>query len=889
MIHKKKMLIAIILKTGLILIILSQPGFLLAQGLQSPSEFFGHEMGADNKLVPYDELIGYYYHLGKYSDRIKVRNVGKTTEGRPILLLEIADPETIKNIKEHKKVQQKIADPRLIGSPEEKKRIIEESKVVVWINCQLHSTECAASQMAPELAYELATEEKEEVMEILEHLIIVLIPCANPDGQQKITEWYYRTLGHDWEGESMPYLYHTYAGHDNNRDWYMLNLQETRVLTRVLYDEWFPNIYWDLHQTRQNSLRMFIPPYCDPQNPNIHPLINQTLLMAGGAMMTELTRNEKSGTIHSAKYDNYWTGHSRSTPFKHNMIGILTEVASVKLATPMEWKKEDLVGNWRGMPTYDISVNHPDPWPGGWWRLRDIVDYEKIAGYGLLKFAARYHDVLQENYIKMGIDAIEKGKTEPPFAWLISQDQKDPHNTWEMLDRIHATNVDIHFATEGFVADGIKYPEGTFILYCSQPYRPYIMDLMENQQYPDKPLYYGGPDESPSAPNQTYISGWTFPLQMGIHRIAVKNSFKCKTIKLDSILFPQGKFIQVEQNPDLILVNAGQNDDYRLMNRLFEKKVPFFVFNGEDEWLLTDGKRVHPGSLVIDYSAVSQDDLADPIEGLSSNLLLVKEPPSIIRESLVRAIPPQIAIYQPWTNNKDEGWTRYVLEQFEFPYVIIHNSDIRADKLKNRFDCIILPSEQSEDLFNGQKEGETFPEYTGGIGTDGILALKSFVRSGGTLICLDASCNFIIDQFALPVKNLLSGEFDHKGVDKRLHTDTFFCPGSILRMTMDTNHPLGFGMDSEYPGFFKSSQAFDLTEPDESFHIDIISKYAENKLLESGWIRGEEIISGKPAILDINYDKGRILLIGISVQHRAQMYGTFRILFNALSISMLED
>jgi len=858
---------------------------LMAQHIKSPAEFFDHAMGADYKLVPYDELVGYYDYLMKHSERIRVREVGKTTEGRPMLLLEISDPETLNNIEKHQQVQQKIADPRLIVSPEEKNRLIEESKVVVWINCQLHSTECASSQMAPELAYELATLDSKEVMEILNRVIIILIPCANPDGQQKITEWYYRTLGHEWEGESMPWLYHTYAGHDNNRDWYMLNLQETRLLTRILYEEWFPTIFWDLHQTRQNSLRMFIPPYCDPQNPNIHPLINQTLLMAGGAMMTELTRNGKQGTIHSAKYDNYWTGHSRSTPFKHNMVGILTEVASVKLATPLESIREDLVGNWRGMPTYDVTVNHPDPWPGGWWRLRDIIEYEKIAGYGLLRFAARYHDLLQENYIKMGSDAIKKGNSESPFAWLIPPDQKDSHNAWEMLDRIHATNVDIHIATEEFVADGMKYPEGTFILYCSQPYRPYIMDLMENQQYPDKPLYYGGPDEPPSSPNQSYVSGWTFPLQMGVHRIAVNNAFNCNTIKLDSIPFPQGTIIRVDQNSDLILVKAGQNDDYRFMNRLFVKEIPFFLFKGGGEWILTDGKRVSPGSLVIPSSTVDQNDLAGLIQGLSINLLLVKEPPAIPGENLVRVKQPKTAMYQPWTNNKDEGWTRYVLEQFEFLYVTIHNSDLRAGKLRNRFDCIILPSEQSDALLNGMKESSTFPEYAGGIGRDGIESLNSFVRSGGTLVCLDASCNLIIEQFDLPVKNLLSGEFDHKGVENRLHTDTFFCPGSLLEMTMDPAHPVGYGMENEFTGFFTSSQAFEITRGADSDQITVVSEFGNEDLLVSGWIRGEKIIAGKPAILEVNYGEGGIVLIGIRVQHRAQTHGTFRILFNAIQRS----
>ena len=870
------------IKTGFLLLMVINVSILSGQDIKSPSLFFGHEIGADKKMIPYDDLIDYYYHLGKQSDRVRVSDVGKTTEGRPMLLVEISDPVNILNLDKHKEDQKKLSDPRLISSEEEKSRLINESKIVVWINCQLHSTETAASQMAAELAYDLATGNTAEINSILKNVIVVLVPCANPDGQQKISEWYARTLGEEWEGNSPPYLYHKYAGHDNNRDWYMLNLKETRIITDVLYNEWFPTIFWDLHQTRKNSFRFFLPPYGEPQNPNIHPLINYEAMMIGGAMTTEMKRRGMTGMITSAKYDNYWTGHSRSTPFKHNIVGILTEAASVDLATPLYFERDELVANWRGLPVYDITVNHPDPWPGGWWRLRDIVNYEKAAAMGLLRLADRYHDMFQANYIIMGEDAIEQGKNQSPYAWIIPPGQKDPRSTYEMLDRMLATKVDIHIAEEPFVADGITYPDGTYILYCSQPYRSYIMDLMENQEYPHRPMYLGTEDDPPSAPNQTYVSAWTFPLQMGVKRILVENEFTCHARKLESIPFPQGSIDKAAGNNGYYIVEASGNDDYRLINRLYNNNIEFGIYTGVTEIETGNDNHAAGGSLLISSKDISAGKLGTILKGLSSDIVFLEKLSRKISQDVIEAKLPRTAVYQPWLSCKDEGWTRYVLEDFEFNYQTLKDSDIIKGNLFDSFDCIILPSEDMESLRNGNPVGTTFPEYTGGLGERGTSALLEFVQAGGTLVCIDESCNLAIDMFDLTVRNVLSGDFEHKGVKNRLHTDRFFCPGSLLNMTIDTLHPLGFGMPAEFTGFFTSSQAFEVQD---SRNIRVVSNYADNDLLESGWIRGEDLIKGKPAIVEINEGSGKILLLGFRVQHRAQMHSTFRILFNAIQQS----
>jgi len=853
-----------------------------SQTIQSPKDFLGYQVGADFHLAPWDSIVTYFNQLGKASNRINVQEIGKTTLGKPMLAVLISDPATINNLAIHKENQHKIADPRLIQNKAEEKRLIQESKPVVLVNCQIHSTEAAASQMSMELAYDLATKETPEVQEILNHIIIVLIPCANPDGQQMVAEYYKKTLGKPWEGSRMPWLYHKYSGHDNNRDWFMLNLKETQLETNLLYHEWFPTVLWDIHQTRKNSYRLFVPPFYDPKNPEMHPVLERMLYVAGGQMAAALTVRGKTGVIQGVQYDNWWAGGFRTTPQRHNILGLLTEAASVNIASPVFLQKADLKGSGRGMPSYRITVNFPDPWPGGWWHLRDIVDYEKIAAMSLFTFAARYHDVLQKNYIQIGRGAIEKGKSEPPFAWIVPIEQKDPQAAYQMLKRLHATGIEVHQAEKGFIADGTNYSKGTFIMYCAQPYRPHLMDMMERQYYPNRLLYPGGPAEPPYD-----NAGWTFPLLMGVKYVAVKKPFRARVKKLEEIPFPQG-VIKGKTSSKYFLIRAGSSDDFRLMNRLWKNKIAFKIYTRDKDWQV-NGQKVLPGAMIIPARAKNLQ------EGLAVDLIAIDNFFRKLGSDLKNVRAPKIALYQPWTASMDEGWTRYVLDDFEFRYTTIHNYDIRAGNLYKKFDCIILPSLNSKTIIKGRAPDTIFPEYVGGIGNQGIVNLQEFVENGGTLICNDASSNFAIQYFRLPVKNLVAG----------LNRKKFYCPGSILRLAMDVTHPLGFGMPKWYHGYFTRSQAFTVIKRKSKKNDDkqklparysapivpmkttVVSRYSDSELLESGWIFGGDLIAGKPAIVEVNYGKGHIELLGIRVQNRAQPHGTFRILFNAITRSVL--
>jgi hypothetical protein len=865
--------------------LLLNPGGAVAVQIQPPNALIGHRVGADYKLARYDQIRRYFNHVDENSTRVSVREIGITTEGRNMFIAEITDNASPEKIEKAIAQQKQIADPRLIKDDRHETDLIANAKVVVLVNCNLHSTEIASSQMAMELLYDLAAGTSPEIEEVLKRTIIVLIPSANPDGLDMVIDWYERSLGKPWEGTGMPWLYQKYAGHDNNRDWFMLNLIETRLVTQVLYKRWLPNIVYDIHQMGNSGARLFVPPFFDPKNPNVHPLNDHMMLIIGGHMAAELTRAGKKGILNSAMYDNWWQGGFRTTAYRHNITGILTEAASVLIASPIFQRKSELRGSRRGMPNYAIATNFPEPWPGGWWRLRDIVEYEKIACMSLFTLAARYHDMIKSNTIKQARDAIEKGRTEPPFAWLVPPDQSDKRTAAEMLAILHATGIEVHQAQQEFTADGVKYPAETYILYCSQPYRAHLNDMMERQVYPDRSSYPGGP---PEAPYDT--AGWTLPLQMGARVVSVNQSFEAQAKKLQTVSMPQG---QLKESPEYIsgfIVQAGTNDNYRLINRLFKTGIDVRVICSQDHWKDITGMEMPCGSLFIsDVNKVTQA-APEILEGISAVLTGVQQKYSDVEEALENMPPPHLGLYQPWTASIDEGWTRYVLDKFEFVYTSVHNSEIRAGNLRERYDCLILPSLSSSSIIKGRAVDTTEPQYVGGIDSEGIVALQNFVQNGGTLICIDRSCNLPIEHFNVPVRNILKGK----------SSKDFYCPGSILRISVDQKHPAGYGCPQWISGYFTKSQAFELIEeskkedkdsrsPGLRFPSRVVARYSDTVLLESGWIRGAKLITDKPAIVEVQYGKGKIILLGFRVQYRGQSHGTFRLLFNTILDSTMVD
>ena len=819
--------------------------------LQSPEEYVGHSVGADYKVARWKKIHGYFTHVSDASDRVLTRQIGTTTGGRPYIAAEISAPETLRQRQAHLADRRKVADPRLIDGDAEQQRLIREGQVVVYFGCSIHGDEIGATQMSMELLHELATSGSAEVAEILANVILVMIHSNDPDGLDANIDWYERSLGTPWEGSGMPWVYNTYAGNQNVWDTVHLNLAESRADAHLLYQEWYPNILCDIHQWGASSARLLVPPHSDPTNPNLHPLHNQLLHIIGGHMQADLIQAGKEGVRSGYQYSTYESGIPRYTASRHNMVGFLTEAASCRIATPLFLTHSQLDADHR-----EVTTSNPQPWPGGWWRLRDIVEYEKIAYTAVLKTAARNRELFQRASIRMARDAIAKGQSEPPFAWLIPGDQRDPGTANHMLEILHRSGVEVHRAEEAFVADDVSHPAGTFIMLAAQPYRTYIKDLLERQDPP-----------TASTPNR--FEGWTLSLQMGVRCVTVDSPFECQAEKLDGISPPQG---QIETGAHAAYVaRAGANDDHRLINRLHREGVSFSF--------LTQGSDVPAGSLLIHDGEKARQTSPGLFEGLGVDLAAYTPSSAGRGDAPELARPVRTGVYRPWTDNLDEGWIRFVLEAAECPFSVVRNAGIRAGDLRDRYDCLIVPSMPVAALMEGRAAGTTEPRYVGGIGSEGVASLQQFVRAGGTLVCNDQACDLPIEQFGLPVVNVLKG----------LPHEEFLCRGSSLRVQVDTAHPVGYGMPEWASAYFYEAQAFGaapVSGGEAAAEAHVVARYASTALVESGRIRaGEDLIAGKAAIVDVAYGAGHVVLLGFRVQRNGQTHGTFRFLYNALQRS----
>jgi hypothetical protein len=493
--------------------------------LPSPRSVLGFTPGDDRTMADWREIVNYFQLLDRASDRVATVVIGQTTLNRPFVVAFISAPENIRDLAKHQEIQRKLADPRAIIDAAERERLVNEGKTVVAISCSIHSDETVASQMSMQLAFELATAEDALTREILENTILILIPSANPDGTEMIADWYRKTLGTPFEGSEPPELYHHYAGHDNNRDWFMLNLRETRLVTRLFWKEWFPQIVYDIHQQGKGAPRFFIPPFHDPANPRIAPLLLREVGVIGYKVASDLQAAGFRGVITNAIYDMWWHGGFRTAPYYHNSIGILSEAASANLMTPVNISRAELAqATARGMGSaLQPTINFPDPWPGGLWRPRDIMNMEMSAARTVLSMAARHRREYLRNFYELGrANARPSESATEPVAYLIPAGQGNDESVAKMIDtlvmqgvEVHRLDRELHISAADHRSEMMEEaPAGSFIVFLAQPYRSNVQALFEPQVYPQRRS--GGEVERPYD-----VAGWTLPMQMGIETISV--------------------------------------------------------------------------------------------------------------------------------------------------------------------------------------------------------------------------------------------------------------------------------------------------------------------------------------------------------------------------------
>jgi hypothetical protein len=815
---------------------------ILSAQVTSPEQFLGFKVGSDKKLADMVQIVEYFRMLDGQSERISLQEVGKTTEGNPFIVAIITSEENQKNLEKFRRYQQMLADPRKI-SDDEAKKFIADGKAVVMVNCSIHASEIGASQMSMELAFDLATKNDPLTEEILDNVILLLTPMHNPDGIQMVVDWYKKYVGTEYEGGRMPWLYHKYVGHDNNRDWYMFTQVESQ-LTLEVHNAWHPQVIVDMHQMGSRGARLFVPPYVDPYEPNIDPILRQEVAMMGTFIATELTAQGRGGVAHSIGFD-AWTP-ARAYHHYHGGIRILTEAASVQVATPITIREEDLPSSAR-----EESVSMPLPWKGGEWRLRDIVEYDYGAVIAALTNAARLRENWLQNFYLIHKKAVNR--TEPPYAFIIPADQRDLSTAVKMLDVLKLGAVEIHRASDAFVVDGHEYPAGSFIVYMSQPYGGFAKTLLERQVYPEIRETPGGPLKTPYD-----VVGHTLPLLMGVDVIQAEKAFEVNAVLLDKIERPKGK-IEVADSAFGYAWGHATNDDLVTLNRLAAKGYAIFWTAEKFE---ANGKIYPEGTMIVKNKDGLLDDIDSIVQDLCVHFDGLWVEPKVDTFALRE---PRVGLYKSWTASMDEGWTRWVLEQYEVPYKSIFDDEIRQGSLNGTLDVIIIPDLGEGEIVNGISEKAVPPEYAGGIGEAGLKNLIEFVKKGGTLITLNGGADFAIKHFHLGVENGVRG----------LNRREFFIPGSILEAINDTSHPIAYGYERGAALFFRRSPAF------VAYEGHSVVKYPTETLL-SGWSTGEEHLINKAAIVDVPYGDGKVILIGFPVVYRGQSHGTFRYLFNAI-------
>ncbi len=861
------------------------------QGIQTPEQFFGFRMGTDDKLARWDKIVEYFQQIAAGSDRVRYRELGKSTNGNPFVALEIASADTLKNLERYKQLERKLYFQGGAPTDTERDEIFRQGKAVVAITTTIHATEIGASQMVPELVHRLATENSPAVRKILDNVIFVLVPSLNPDGQIMVTDWFNKNLGTPFENSQIPYLYHPYVGHDNNRDMYMFTQKESLHTARLLWHDWFPAVWLDEHQQGSNGARIFVMPATDPINPNVHPLIYRWNGILGQSQAAALEAAGKEGIIYNSTYTNFWQGAMAWSGWWHNQIGLLTEVASARVAAPIDQQRASASataapgaarggeGGGRGAaggrgrggdggtlpPPTDINprTEYPRPWMGGRWTLRDIVDYELIATMALLETVADRREALLQHIYEVNRVTIENGRKGDPAAILIPvETQHDPHEAAHLVEKLQMAGVDVYRADAAFDADDQKYAAGTFVIPMSQVFARYAKDILEKQTYPEVRRSPSSPPEPPYD-----VTAWSLGMLLGVDHVVARKPLgdAVKLTKLDAAPALEGR---VTGNGPRYVFDYRGPDAAKAMNRLL-KDGARLAFES-----VADGDNRGDRVWVLGGSKAS-------LEAVASGLgMQIKTADGPAPSGAIAVKAPRIGMYSPWTGgNMDEGWTRWVLEQYEFNLTTLHNADVRTGKLRSRFDAIILPDQAPRGIVDGAAGQNVRPEYRGGIGDEGVNALKEFVAQGGTLVTLGAASDLAIERFGVPLKNLKAG----------LSRDQHFAPGTILNIEVDTAHPLGLGMPAETTGFYNNSPFFSVGEGFSSQRVSVIARYPNTGVVASGWLKGEDLMAGRAAVVSVDTTPGRIVVFGLRPQHRAQTHATFPLLFNALYLATGEN
>jgi hypothetical protein len=856
----------------IVLILLGSAG-LAAQStrIPTPESVIGFAPGAEHKLVTYDQTIDYFKKLDAASDQMTLVEAGTSTQGRTYYFALISAKDNLKKIDRHREIARRLARPEGL-SEAQALALAREGKPLVHIDGGLHSTEVAGPQHTLLLAYDLLSRPSDpQVARILDNVILMLWPTINPDGHQMVADWYMKNVG--TPNESLPRLYQEYVGHDNNRDAYMLNMIESRVIEHT-WRQWEPQVIYVQHQSSPFPTRIWLPPFAEPIATHAPFLMSRVVNTIGMAIAQGLEEKGQVGATHMGTgYDAWYAGYIDYTPMFKNIASFWTETALAGLANTREYKIDAFPREYRDLRPQAL---YSSPWAPGKWTLRDAVDYMETASLSVLDYAARYKENVLLNRYRSGKWQIDKHRRDGPFAYLIPQDQRDKATAVEMLRRIAFGGVRVATLTAPMTIEGETFPAGTWVIPTDQEFIALAREVLDPQVYPDLREFEGGPPEQPYD-----AAGWTLPMTMGVRVVTVTKPIADADRAKFRMLAPDTAVTEkptpyVAARTDAALFDSVPGAGFNTHPMAAAIVPPAGAITGTGSHLAIDPAETNAfRALQMAWKGNGQVSRAGGryvISGVSDATMIEITTSLAIRGERVSAAgqaikKPRLALFEP-PNSMDAGWTKWVLERYGFEFASINTPDITGN-LRDRFDVIIVGDERRGVLPAG---GFGRPAATTPSAEDDarITALDTFVRNGGTLVAMSGSAAAAIDQLKLPVRNVLNG----------VGRDKFFAGGSVMRVATDPAHPVMAGMSTSADIFVFGSPAFETTA---GFDGAVLASYPiEGSPLRSGYLLGEQYLQGKAAALDVRLGDGHVILLGFRPQWRGQPFGTFRVLFNSI-------
>jgi hypothetical protein len=878
--------------------------------ITTPKEALGFNLGDDYQMASYTQLEAYWKQLASQSDRLKLVDIGPTAEHRRQYMMIISAPDNIRHLDRCQQIAQQLAHGENL-TDDQAHALAHDGKAIVWIDGGLHATETVGSQQEMEWVYQMASRDDPETMRFLNDTILLCV-LANPDGQELVSKWYMREKDPEKRSlENLPLLFQHYIGHDNNRDFYMSNMPETTNMNRQLFSEWFPEIVYNHHQTGPSGTVIFMPPFRDPFNYNLDPLIPLDIEAVGTAMHQRLVEEGKGGSVQrsGSNYSTWWNGGLRTVVYFHNMIGLLTEI--IGNPTPI---KIPLVPD-KQLPTSDW----PLPVAPQTWHYRQSIDYEITNNRAVTDYASRNRETLLYNSYVMARrsiqygsqdhwtitpDRIEELKLELKAAlpnsdkakdlyekvlhdpqhrdargYVIPSDQADFPTATEFVNALLKNGINILQAAEPFSVGIQKFPAGSYVVKTAQAFRPHILDMFEPQHHPNDFQYPGGP---PIPPYDS--AGWTLALQMGVQFSRILNDFSGSFRKVDGLLKPPPAEIAGLEKPAGYLISHRINNSFILVNRLLKANCDVYWLKHSQ---LINGRDFGSGAIWVPAAPVSFGIVQDAAKTLGVDALALSAAPA--GESF-KLQSQRIALYDQYGGLMPSGWDRWLFEQYEFPFQVVYPQTLDAGDLKKQFDVIVFTdgsfgkTEREDEPRHPPTPENTPEEYRRMLGqiTAGktIPALRKFMDAGGEIIAI-GSATRMAKLLGAPVDDYLE-QIGTDGKPHPLPRDKFYIPGSLLKMDVDIENPLAYGMPDQVDVFFDNSPVFRLLPTAADKRAAPVGWFSTPTPLISGWAWGQAYLEGGTAVAETKIGAGKLLLFGPEITFRAQPHATFKFLFNAL-------